>query len=45
MLAFQRDHSLDGSDTPFGVVEVMYPEPEHWRADAFYALVDERLTR
>lgn len=44
MLAFQRDRSLDGSDTPFGVVEVMYPEPEHWHVDAFYALVDERLT-
>lgn len=43
MLTFRRDHSLEGLNIPFGVVEIVYPEPERWHAEAFYALVEERL--
>ena len=43
MLEVKMEAALAAREIPFGLLEVWYPEPEAWRKDDFYALVDREL--
>ena len=43
MIKMTKHISLDGTDFPFGVVQVKFPPRKHWQEDKFRTLVHSEI--